>query len=466
MNASRRGYLIALILIGILITSRPSQAQYTSDYQTNIISGVTSNWTGDYYVGVRNANDALLIQNSGVLSDRSGGVGLYLWPSTRNNLVLVTGSGSAWSNEYEMDIGLGTSGNELIITNGGAVFDYVGDLGSDGGVNNIVVIAGDGAVWWNQGGLTVAGSFAGNGGPSGCSAVIGTGGSVIASNAYVNEWGFITVSGGALYVTNALGQGSLNLLYGNLMLNGGTITVDNLSITAGEKSALEFNGGVFNTKSTAINNGPPFIVGNGTNAATLNLAPGGTGFHFFANGLAISSNAMLKGIGTVIGATMINAGGVLAPGDGPGSIMFSNNLTLAAGSTLALTLDGAGAGQYSQIIDLGRITSNGVRTATISVSNCVLSLSLGYTPACGDSFTIISNLTSSAILGTFVTTDGMALPNGADFTVDNTIFQIDYGTFCNGFDVTLTALIPEPSSLLLTTLAAVSLFAVVRRKRT
>ncbi len=184
--------------------------------------------------------------------------------------------------------------------------------------------------------------------------------------------------------------------------------------------------------------------------------PGGTGFHFFEAGLTISSNGLLTGVGTVIGTTTIKAGGMLAPGDGPGGMIFSNNLTLADGSTLALTLNGTGAGQYSQIIGLG---------GALCFSNAVLNISLGYNPLPGDSFTIISNLTSSAILGTFVTTDGLALPNGADFVVDGTIFQIDYGSNADGMDVVLTAMVPEPSSLLLTALGAVTLFAAVRRKR-
>src|SRR5208282_5323280 len=117
---------------------------------------------------------------------------------------------------------------------------------------------------------------------------------------------------------------------------------------------------------------------------------------FTATGLTISTNAMLNGVGTVIGPTTVNAGGTLAPGDGPGSITFSNNLTLAAGSTFAVALNGTDAGQYDQIIGLG----------TISVSNAMLSVSLRYTPSPGDSYTIISNLTSTAVLGTFVTTDG------------------------------------------------------------
>jgi hypothetical protein len=135
--------------------------------------------------------------------------------------------------------------------------------------------------------------------------------------------------------------------------------------------------------------------------------------------------------------------------------MFSNTLTLAAGSIFAVTLKGTGAGQYSQITGLG----------SMGISNCILNVTLGYTPSPGDSFTIISNLSSMAVLGTFVTTEGAALSNGADFVVDNTTFQIDYSANADGLDVALTALIPEPSTFLLTALGAVFVAAFLRRRR-
>jgi hypothetical protein len=81
---------------GIILSSRPTAAQYTADFQTNIISGVTSNWTGDYYVGNFYFSCALLVQNSGMLSN---GVG-YLGYDSSNNSVLVTDSGSIWSNQW------------------------------------------------------------------------------------------------------------------------------------------------------------------------------------------------------------------------------------------------------------------------------------------------------------------------------------------------------------------------------
>ncbi|MGA2602635.1 MAG: PEP-CTERM sorting domain-containing protein [Verrucomicrobiia bacterium] len=605
MKGLRRRYLIVGILIGAVVGPCPSKAQYTADFQTNIISGVTSNWDDFYALGATNSGDVLLVENGGVLVDGFASIGSQagannnvaiisdpgsIWSngsflnigesgsgnelfitdgaavndqygyvgsnaSSSNNTAVVDGSRSVWNNTQEFTFGWFGSGNRLIVTNGGAIYGwdcylgggntsvgntvsvsgsgstvgassnlYIGYVSagnrvtiSDGGLvfdangyvgtssNNFVVVTGSGSVWSNRADLTIGTSeympgnqltitnggavydnngsvdgspyptstvvsVSGNGarwcnsgnlsvgggeGLGNC-VTIGEGGSVVASNSYVSpvtgstSYNGITVCGGALFVTNALHTGTYQNT-GLLTLNSGTLTVDSLIST--QSSHIVFSGGVLNAKSSAIST---LAVGNGTNVAIFNLAPGGSGIHWFTyQGLSISSNAMLTGGGTIIGRTTVQAGGTLVPGGGAGSIAFSSNLTLAAGSTLAITIDGPGAGQYSQITGLG----------TISVSNCVLSVSLGYTPSPGDSFTIISNLTSMAVLGTFVDTAGAALPNGADFVVDNTTFQIDYSANCDGMDVALTALIPEPSSLLLTALGAVALCALLRRRR-
>ena len=495
MNRMRRGYLVLGILVGSALGSRPSMAQseYTADYQTNIISGVVSNWAeGPYSVGYTNSADVLLIQNGGVLSDGNADLGY----KGSNNVALVTGSGSVWSNGGmgELRVGTYSAGNQLIISNGGAVFNnnaYLGFYSSSS--NNMVSVTGTGSVWSSsdmyistQGagnqlvvsmggtvysGTTRIGSTVGTkvvvSDPgsdwisTGSILVSGSGGSVFVGSSSGSSFGggntqydqLIVTNDGELRVTNNIGGGRL-AVNGTFSLDSGTVTVDSLQVNG--NGVVTFNDGVLNTKTTHISNGSGFTVGNGTNVATLTLASGGSGFHFFAKGLTISSNATLSGVGTISGATTVNGGGVLAPGDGPGSITFNNSLTLAPGSTFAIALNGTGAGQYSQIIELG---------GTVSVSNCVLSVSLGYTPSPGDSFTIISNLTSMAVLGTFVTTSGVALPNGADFVVDNTTFQIDYAANADGLDVDLTAFIPEPSAFLLAALGGVSLAAFLRRKR-
>ena len=82
----------------------------------------------------------------------------------------------------------------------------------------------------------------------------------------------------------------------------------------------------------------------------------------------------------------------------------------------------------------------------------------------GDSFTIISNLSATAVFGTFIGTDGSTLSNGADFVADGTTFQIDYTANPDGQDVVLTAVVPEPSSLLLTALGVFALWTFRRRK--
>ena len=62
--------------------ARYSSAQYAGNSQTNIISGVVSNWTGDYLVGSNTFADASLIQNGGVLSNGNGYLGYEIGADT------------------------------------------------------------------------------------------------------------------------------------------------------------------------------------------------------------------------------------------------------------------------------------------------------------------------------------------------------------------------------------------------
>jgi T5SS/PEP-CTERM-associated repeat protein len=120
MQRLQRGCLIVALMVGSATASRTSKAQYTDNYQTNTISGVISNWLGDYIVGGANFADALLIQGGGVLHDANGYLGQSA--SSSNNTVLVSDSGSVWSNSGSLTVGYNGSDNQLIISNGGAVY--------------------------------------------------------------------------------------------------------------------------------------------------------------------------------------------------------------------------------------------------------------------------------------------------------------------------------------------------------
>ena len=171
MNATR----IAVIgVIALSLAVATARAQYTADYQTNTISGVTNDWADDYLVGYTNFADVLLIQNSGVLTNHDGYLGYD--SSSSNNSVLVTGPGSVWSNTYALYVGYSGAGNSLVISNGGQVVNYYryGCMGYNfSSSNNSVLVTGAGSVWSASEELDVGYSGAGN------SLVISDGGLVV-----------------------------------------------------------------------------------------------------------------------------------------------------------------------------------------------------------------------------------------------------------------------------------------------
>ena len=171
MNATR----IAVIgVIALSLAVATARAQYTADYQTNTISGVTNDWADDYLVGYTNFADVLLIQNSGVLTNHDGYLGYD--SSSSNNSVLVTGPGSVWSNTYALYVGYSGAGNSLVISNGGQVVNYYryGCMGYNfNSSNNSVLVTGAGSVWSASEELDVGYSGAGN------SLVISDGGLVV-----------------------------------------------------------------------------------------------------------------------------------------------------------------------------------------------------------------------------------------------------------------------------------------------
>ncbi|MGA2137329.1 MAG: hypothetical protein ABSH14_00555 [Verrucomicrobiia bacterium] len=163
MHHKLHGSLIGGIFAIIVLGPQPIQAQYTADYQANIISGVASNWSGDYLVGSNTFADVLLIFDGGVLSNGYGYVGYEV--SSSNNDVLVIGPGSVWKNFTDLSIpvdgndlvvgNLG-AGNSLVIGDGGKIVSGDGYLGySSGSSNNSVLVTGPGSVWMNVSDVSV-----------------------------------------------------------------------------------------------------------------------------------------------------------------------------------------------------------------------------------------------------------------------------------------------------------------------
>jgi autotransporter-associated beta strand protein len=165
------------------------------------------------------------------------------------------------------------------------------------------------------------------------------------------------------------------------------------------------------TGATALNSGTLQI--NGPQPASPILLDAGT----------------LKGSGTVGTLTAVGSGGpgsiVLSPGGSPG-ILTCSNVALNASTTLTIELNGVTPGSdYDQISVHGSVTLN----------NAALSVTLGFTPALGNSFTIVNNDGADAVAGKFI-----GLPQGATFVVGTTQFQINYAGG-DGNDVVLTRIV-------------------------
>jgi len=346
---------LVAILTAVVVLSPAAFAQFTNNYQTNTISGVVIDWEDDYIFDHQFCQ--LQVINAGALSNFYGYMGYVVGAS--NDSAVVSGSGSLWYNDGYLYVGYNGAGNQLVISNGGVVYNspngYVGYNGAS--PSNTVLVTGTGSVWSNLTGLYVGNNGAGN------QLVISNGGAVYSSSGFIgytsasnnvsvtgagSVWrnsgslcvGYnassvsnkLTVSGGALYVTNGSSNAVLDVRRGTLTLNSGTVTVDRLTLT-NASSVITFNSGVLITKSTTVSNGVPFMVGDGTSAATLNLA-GGT--HSFVNGLAITNNAVLAGTGTI--NSNVTLAGILSPGSSPGTITNSGNLTLQPGAVLNFDL--------------------------------------------------------------------------------------------------------------------------------
>src|ERR1017187_9842559 len=133
--------IVASIALVGLVYVLPANAQYTANFQTNIISGVTSNWVDNpsnlgagYVVGSNWVYDTLLVNGGGVLSNSTGYIGYKV--GANNNSVIVSDSGSLWTNTGSAYVGYQGSSNTLLITNGADVVSDSGFVGASSSATN------------------------------------------------------------------------------------------------------------------------------------------------------------------------------------------------------------------------------------------------------------------------------------------------------------------------------------------
>ncbi len=253
---------------GGTVASFSGSIGYTGDSNTVLVIGTNSFWTnlGSLYVGGggggHGSGNQLMVDNGGVVANDNGYLGYN--STSSNNLALVTGAGSLWSNRNNLSVGYFGSGNQLVVSNGGVVATANSDsyLGANPTAsNNVVLVTGTGSLWSNRNNLFV-GYFG-----SGNQLVVSNGGAVSATNVTVGLGTFATnnrlaVAGGNLIVTNTGGTGALDIRRGANVFNAGLIEADRLLLT-NSAGFFEFNGGTLITRGGTVSNGQDFVVGTG-----------------------------------------------------------------------------------------------------------------------------------------------------------------------------------------------------------
>jgi fibronectin-binding autotransporter adhesin len=250
-----------------------------------------------------------------------------------------------------------------------------------------------------------------------------------------------------LNLAGTLNVGRLTVAPGTTFVKngGGTLTAANQSL--GNGGTLQINAGTVNLQGTtaasagAANGGG--VVVNGT--ATLNIAGAISG------AVTVNSGGTLGGIGSV-GATTIASGGILAPGNSPGTITTGN-----------LVLNGTLQEEIASALSYDITVVNG----TVDLTGGTLSLAV-LNPSqlqIGDKLFIVQNDGADLITGTFA-----GLADNATFTTNGIEFQITYDAdfatlgLDGGNDVALAVLVPEPNSFV-ALIGGLGVLACARRFR-
>jgi autotransporter-associated beta strand protein len=233
-------------------------------------------------------------------------------------------------------------------------------------------------------------------------------------------------SGSAILSGVFSGSGGLTFTSGAGTVSGGTGGTIVLS------GANTYSGG------TTVSGGTLVVAGH---------SPTGTGDVF------VASAGTLMGTGTIAGNGIVS--GVLKPGNSPGYLSFTQNLTLNAGSTYQQDIAGAtqassatpvGASGYYSFVSVGsQLTITSGATLTPRLSNLFSASEAGYgssiyVPVLGDKFRII---TAGGITGRFTTlTQPAELSSGTQFIAFynvNSNNSLDLVTVPTSYSTTLSS---------------------------
>ncbi|WP_448098806.1 autotransporter-associated beta strand repeat-containing protein [Luteibacter yeojuensis] len=219
--------------------------------------------------------------------------------------------------------------------------------------------------------------------------------------------GAILLQGGTLQTVATLGTGQQVIISGDSGVNvdAGTTTVLSGSLVASAGDGCFVKSGKGRLSLTGQSN-----LASGTCVQDGQLSANGDLSSTFVQ---VDAAGTLRGTGRIAGP--VNVQGRLAAGNSPGTLTVAGTVTMQAGSTLQVDIDGLGtgngAGNYSRVLVTGagnQFVANGTLEPTLR--GITGDASNTYTPAIGSTYRIVT--AEGGVTGRFTTidqpTDGLA----------------------------------------------------------
>jgi autotransporter-associated beta strand protein len=326
-----------LILSGAVIITANNDA--TIDAYLKGGGQLIKSGPGTLTISGGNTNTGAVIVNGGRLLATGGG-----WYANRSigSGSLIVSNGAVAEFSVAHGFGAGAGGYSATLSSGGTLqFDH------ENYVSGLTLTAG---VLMGAGEIRTTG---------------GTYSTLAAANPSVISLPVNFVSGGTFNI--ARGTGSADLLATGYAYDTGALTKSGAGIMA-------ISGAWTNSGTTTISAGTLQIDGSlGTNT------------------VSVANNATLAGVGVINGATIVNSGGTIAPGDaGLGKLVFGSSVALNSGSKCILELSKNGGVLSNDLLSVtGTLTLGGTLTVTNIGTNAL---------AAGDSFDLFN---ASSFSGNF-----------------------------------------------------------------
>jgi T5SS/PEP-CTERM-associated repeat protein len=244
--------------------------------------------------------------------------------------------------------------------------------------------------------------------------------------------GNIELSGGTLEYTKPISNLNTGFISGRGEFRAGTSTPGGIGLA--NSGVVALSGGTTDLRGDVQNNPGGVIVSAGGGVVTFydDVIHNGTEIRTNAGSRTVFFGGQ-SGAGPFTGTGTVEYNGDLRPGNSPANVTYAGNVILNPSAKLHMELGGLTPGsQYDRLTVSGTITVGG--TLDVLTIN-------GFNPQPGQSFTLIDNLGSGPILGTFV-----GIGEGGVFTVNGHTYLATYqGGTGNDFVI---APVPEPAGIL------------------